>query len=55
MCSLCDDIDLRITKFRRFVTEPVDMVTKGRLTDAIAAMEATKAGLHPKSSSSPAR
>jgi hypothetical protein len=48
MCSLCDDIELRIVKFRRFIAEPVDTVTKGRLTTAVAEMEAIKVGLHPR-------
>lgn len=46
MCSLCDDIELRIVKFRRFIAEPVDTVTRGRLTAALAEMEAEKVNLH---------
>jgi|APCry1669192522_1035417.scaffolds.fasta_scaffold44284_2 hypothetical protein len=55
MCSKCLDIDLRVLKFRRFMAEPIDALTKERLTAAVVEMEATKADLHPESSPSLAR
>jgi hypothetical protein len=48
MCDRCNDLDLQIQKYRRFIAQPIDPLTTERLNAAVAEMEAAKAGLHPR-------
>lgn len=46
MCEKCDAIDLRIQKYRRLLTPPIDPETTKRLAAGVADLEATKTAIH---------
>jgi hypothetical protein len=48
MCQQCNDLQVRIDRFRRALAQRFDPLTTERLEAGLADIEAEKAALHPE-------
>jgi hypothetical protein len=48
MCKQCDELQARIDRFRRALTQRFDPLTTQRLEEGLAELETRKAALHPR-------
>ena len=46
MCEKCQELDQKITHYRRFTKEPFDALTLERIKDLVSALEQQRGAMH---------
>jgi hypothetical protein len=46
MCELCDELDRKIGQYQRFLSEPIDTLTKERISAGMEELSQQRALMH---------